>query len=94
MKQKNLTTLLMLMANYVKWQDDAEDIKVFVQHVFDYSVTSLSEDEKSGIYWETVHALNCGSNEAQEAAFYARLRALCSGDDELIEKIEELNNII
>ena len=47
------------------------------------------------IYYNmTVAALNEGSEEAMEDAFYIKLQALASGDDELIEKIDYLWNVI
>ena len=42
----------------------------------------------------TIHALNCGSEEALEYASEIRQQALASGDDELIQTIEYLWKII
>jgi hypothetical protein len=53
-----------------------------------------TDEEKSQMYHDTVMTLNCGSDEAMECAFQIRLKALCSGDEELIEKIEYLHEVL
>ena len=54
----------------------------------------FTDDEKSQMYHDTIMALNCGSDEAMECAFEIRLKALCSGDEEFIEKIEYLHEVL
>ena len=99
MKQKYLQTLLSLVSNYVEHQNteyntstDAYYYSVlFLEKVKEYSELTLTDEEKEEMYWQSVHALNAGN---EEAAFYIRLKALCSGDEELIEKIEYLHEVI
>ena len=101
MKQENLKKLLSLMANYIEHvvvkEDSAtavEEIQIFVYNVNNVANQPISDDEKAWMYSETVAALNCGSEEAQKAAFLIRLKALVSGDDELVEKIEYLHKVL
>ena len=101
MKHENLKKLLSLMANYVEHvvteEDDAyalEEIQIFIYNVSNVANQSISDEEKAWMYSETVAALNCGSDEAQKAAFLIRLKALASGDDELAEKIEYLHEVL
>jgi len=94
MKQENLGLLLRLISNYVNHCEDVKDAKTFLRTVANYPSQMLSGEDKEEMYWQSVHALNAGSEEAEEAAFYIRLKALCSGDEELIEKIEYLHEVL
>lgn len=101
MKQENVQKLISLVANYVDHivaEDDrsaaldkAHLVTMFVHtHLFQ----TISEEDKSRMYDMTIAALNEGSEEAMEDAFYMKLQALASGDDEFIEKIEYLWDVI
>ena len=95
MKQENLGLLLRLISNYVNHCDDVQEAKSFLRTVADYpSRPKLTNEEKAKMYWHTVHALNAGCEEAERGAFEIRLKALCSGDEELIEKIEYLHEVL
>ena len=94
MKQENLGLLLRLISNYVNHCENLQEAKSFLRTVADYPSREFTDEKKSELCWQTVHALNDGSEEAQESAFYTRLKALCSGDDEWIEKIEYLHEVI
>ena len=101
MKHENLKKLLSLMANYVEHvateEDTAtaiEEIQIFIYNVNIAANQPISDEEKARMYSETVAALNCGSDEAQKAAFLIRLKALASGDDKLAEKIEFWHEVI
>ena len=91
MKQENLGLLLRLISNYVNYCEDVKEAKSFLRTVADYPGQTLTDEKKSEMYWQSVHALNAGN---EEAAFYIRLKALISGDEELIEKIEYLHEVI
>lgn len=101
MKQENVKKLLSLLSNYVKqtiahaevWQE-LEEVEVMMNDVVRLSNESLTDEQKSEMYWQTVHALNAGTEEAEKGAFLIRLRALISGDDEFIDKIEYLHEVI
>ena len=94
MKQENLGLLLRLISNYVNHCDDVQEAKSFLRMVAEYPSHELSYGAKKVMYEQTVAALNCGSEEAERDAFEIRLKALCSGDDELIEKIEHLHEVL
>ena len=91
MKQENLGLLLRLISNYVNHCENVEEAKAFLRVLPDYTVKTCTDEEKEEMYWQSVHALNAGN---EEAAFYIRLKALCSGDEELIEKIEYLHEVL
>ena len=91
MKQENLGLLLRLISNYVNHCENVEEAKAFLRVLPDYTVKTYTDEEKEEMYWQSVHALNAGN---EEAAFYIRLKALCSGDDMLIEKIEYLHEVL
>ena len=101
MKQEILKKLASLVANYVDHAvtEDDESVALDKAHlvtmfVHTHLFKTISDEDKSRIYADTVAALNDGSDEAMESAFYTRLQALASGDDELIEKIEYLWDVI
>ena len=100
MKQKNVKKLLSLLSNYVIEASKIDSLENVTDDIARYlnlaanATTPLTLDEKGEMYYSTVHALNCGSPEANEEAFCIRLRALASGDDELIDKIEYLHQVI
>ena len=95
MKQENLGLLLKLISNYVNHCDDVQEAKSFLRKVAEYPNRSkLTNKERVEMYWHTVHALNAGNEEADRVAFEIRLKALCSSDEELIEKIEYLHKVI
>lgn len=94
MKQENLGLLLRLISNYVNHCDDVQVAKSFLREVAEYPSHELSYGEKKVMVQQCIAALNCGSEEAQRDAFEIRLKALCSGDEELIEKIEYLHEVI
>ena len=94
MKQENLGLLLRLISNYVNHCENVDDAKSFLRMVAEYPSHELSYGAKKVMYGQCVAALNCGSEEAERDAFEIRLKALCSGDDELIEKIEHLHEVI
>lgn len=101
MKQENVKKLLSLLSNYVieaskidSLENVTDDIARYLNLAANAATTPLTLDEKGEMYYSTVHALNCGSPEANEEAFCIRLRALASGDDELIDKIEYLHQVI
>ena len=91
MKQENLGLLLRLISNYVNHCEDIKEAKAFLRVLRDYPYQNYSDEQKGEMYWQSVHALNAGN---EEAAFYIRLKALCSGDDMLIEKIEYLHEVL
>ena len=94
MAQENLGLLLRLISNYVNHCEDVQEAKSFLRTVADYPSQTLTDEKKSEMYWQSVHALNAGSDEAEKGAFLIRLKALVSGDDELIEKIEYLHEVL
>jgi hypothetical protein len=101
MKQENLQKLLSLVSNWmdhVAKDEEAtvavEEMVIMMDNLSRLSREHLTDEQKSEMYWQTVHALNAGSDEAEKGAFLIRLRALISGDDELIEKIEYLHEVI
>ena len=94
MKQENLGLLLRLISNYVNHCENVEDAKSFLRTVAEYPSHELSYGEKKFMYEQCVAALNCGSDEAERDAFEIRLKALCSGDKEFIEKIEYLHEVL
>jgi len=67
---------------------------VFLDEVKKYFDLVLTDKDKASMVNTTISALNCGDGEADRNAFETRLKALCSGDDELIEKIEYLHEVI
>ena len=91
MAQENLGLLLRLLSNYVNHCKDVKDAKAFLRTVADYPSQTLTDEKKSEMYWQTVHTLNAGN---EEAAFFIRLKALCSGDDELVDKVEYLHEVL
>ena len=94
MKQANLGLLLRLISNYVNYCENVEDAKTFLREVADYPSHELSYGAKKVMYEQCVAALNCDSEEAQRDTFEIRLKALCSGDEEFIEKIEYLHEVL
>lgn len=94
MKQENLGLLLRLVSNYVNHCENAEEARSFLHTIAEYPSHQLSYGEKKVMYEQCVAALNCGSDEAERDAFEIRLKALCSGDEELIEKIEYLHEVL
>ena len=94
MKQETLGLLLRLISNYVNHCEDAQEAKAFLREVAEYPSYELSYGAKKVMYEQCVAALNCGSEEAQRDAFEIRLKALCSGDEKLIEKIEYLHEVL
>ena len=94
MKQENLGLLLRLISNYVNHCENVEDAKSFLREVAEYPCHELSYGAKKVMIEQCIAALNCGSEEAQRDAFEIRLEALCSGDEEFIEKIEYLHEVI
>ena len=94
MKQENLGLLLRLIGNYVNHCGDIHEAKRFLAVVTKYPELKLTEEDRQEMYWNTVHALNASNEEADRHAFEIRLKALCSGDDEMIEKIEFLHAVI
>ena len=101
MKQENLQKLLSLISNWmnhVVTDEDAitasEEMYIMMGNLARLSKEDLTDEEKAWMYSETVAALNCGSDEAEKGAFLIRLRALVSGDEELIEKIEYLHEVL
>lgn len=92
--KENLGLLLRLISNYVNHCENVEDAKSFLRTVANYPNLKLSDEDKSNMYDTTVAALNDDSEEAQRDAFEIRLKALCSGDDNLIENIEYLHEVI
>jgi hypothetical protein len=94
MKQENLGLLLRLISNYVNHCENLQEAKSFLREVTEYPSHELSYGEKKVMVQQCIAALNCGSEEAQRDAFKIRLKALCSGDEELIEKIEYIHEVI
>ena len=95
MKQENLGLLLRLISNYVNHCENLQEAKSFLREVAEYpSRPKLTNEERVEMYWNTVHALNAGNEEADRYAFEIRLKALCSGNEELIKKIEYLHEVI
>ena len=95
MKQENLGLLLRLISNYVNHCENLQEAKSFLRMVAEYpNRLKLTNEEIDEMYWNTVYALNAGNEEADRYAFEIRLRALCSGDEELINKIEYLHEVI
>jgi hypothetical protein len=94
MKQENLGLLLRLISNYVNHCENLQEAKSFLREVTEYPSHELSYGEKKVMVQQCIAALNCGSEEAQRDAFEIRLKALCSGDEELIEKIEYIHEVI
>ena len=94
MKQENLGLLLRLISNYVNHCENVEEAKTFLRVLPDYTVKTYTDEQKEEMYWQSVHALNAGNEEAERSAFEIRLKSLCSGDEELIEKIEYLHEVL
>ena len=101
MKQENLQKLLSLVSNWmdhVAKDEEAtvavEEMVIMMDNLSRLPREHLTDEQKSEMYWQTVHALNAGCEEAERDAFEIRLKALCSGDDELIEKIEYLHEVL
>lgn len=95
MKQENLGLLLRLISNYVNHCENLQEAKSFLRIVAEYpNRPKLTNEERVAMYWYTTHALNAGNEEAERDAFEIRLKALCSGDEELIEKIEYLHEVL
>ena len=94
MKQENLGLLLRLIGNYVNHCENVEDAKSFLREVAEYPSHELSYGAKKVMYEQCVAALNCGCEEAERDAFEIRPKALCSGDEELIDKIEYLHEVL
>lgn len=96
MKEENVRKLIASVANYVDHlsSDEFDKAHLVTMFVHTHLFQTISNEDKSRMYSMTVAALNDGSDEAMEDAFYMRLHALASGDDELIEKIEYLWNVI
>ena len=94
MKQETLGLLLRLISNYVNHCEDAQEAKSFLRTVSNYPSHTLTYGAKKVMYEQCVAALNAGCEEAERDAFEIRLKALCSGDEKLIEKIEYLHEVI
>ena len=101
MKQENLQTLLSLVSNWMNHVAKEEkaavaidEMTIMMDNLAHLSRQPLTYEQKSKMYYDTVSALNGGSEDAAKAAFMIRLRALCSGDEELIEKIEYLHEVL
>ena len=69
-------------------------LNVLTQALVSYAHIILSDEEKSNMVNITISALNCGSDEALEDAYCIKIRALVSGDEELIKKIEYLHEVL
>ena len=96
MKQENVQKLIASVANYVDHlsSDEFDKAHLVTMFVHTHLFQTISDENKSRMYNMTVAALNEGSEEAMEDAFYIKLQALASGDDELIGKIDYLWNVI
>lgn len=96
MKQENVQKLIASVANYVDHlsSDEFGKARLVTMFVHTHLFQTISDEDKSRMYNMTVAALNEGSEEAMEDAFYIKLQALASGDDELIGKIDYLWNVI
>ena len=101
MKQENVQKLISLVANYVDHvvaEDDKsyalDRVQLVTLFVNNHMFKTIPDQDKARKYHDTIMALNCGSDEAMEEAFFIHLEALCSGDDEFIEKIEYLWDVI
>ena len=95
MKQDELGLLLRLISNYVNHCENLQEAKSFLREVAEYpSRPKLTNEERVEMYWNTVHALNASNEEANRYAFEIRLKAFCSGNEELIKKIEYLHEVI
>jgi hypothetical protein len=69
-------------------------LNVLAQALVSYAHVALSNEEKSNMVNTTISALNCGSDEAMDDAYCIKVRAIVSGDEELIEKIEYLHEVL
>lgn len=69
-------------------------LNVLAQSLISYAHVSLTDEEKSKMVNITISALNGGSDEAMESAYGIKLRAIVTGDKELIKKIEYLWEVI
>lgn len=69
-------------------------LNVLSQALMSYAHVSLTEEEKSKMVNVTIAALNCGIEEAMQDAYGIKIRAIVTGDEELIKKIEYLWNVI
>ena len=69
-------------------------LNVLAQALVSYAHVTLSDEEKSNMVNTTISALNCGSDEAMDDAYCIKIRAIVSGDDNLIENIEYLWEVI
>ena len=69
-------------------------LNVLAQALVSYAHVALSDEEKSNMVNTTISALNCGSDEAMDDAYCIKIRAIVSGDDNLIENIEYLWKVI
>lgn len=84
--------------NYATFKDGIDALKyqlnVLSQALVSYANVNLTEDEKSKMYWITVHALNSGEDEAMGSAYAIRMRAMVSGNIGFIKEIEHLWEVI
>jgi hypothetical protein len=101
MKQENLQKLLSLVSNWMSHVAKEEkaavaidEMVIMMDNLAHLSKQPLTDEQKSEMYWNTVYALNSGGEEAEKGAFLIRLRALISGDEQLISKIEFLHEVI
>ena len=70
------------------------EMTIMMDNLSHLSRQPLTDEQKSKMYYDTVYALNSGSEDAEKTAFLIRLRALCSGDEALIGKIEYLHEVL
>ena len=101
MNQANVQKLLSSMTTYVDHvvaEEEAatalDKVQLITLFVHNHLFQVISEERKSEMYHTTVAALNDGSEDAMEDAFFIKLEALASGDDALIAKIEHLWDVI
>jgi len=100
MKQETVQKLLAMLAGYTEHMTKVEpkDALDRVRHLLllasNHAFKSPSDTEKAGMVDNTVMCLNAASEEAMEEAFMIKVRAVVSGDEELIEKIEYLWDVI
>lgn len=65
-------------------------MNVLAQALVSYAHVTLSDEEKSNMVNTTISALNDGSEDAMDCAYCIRMRAIVSGDDNLIKTIEHI----
>lgn len=84
--------------HYATFKDGIDALKyqlnVLAQALVSYAHVALSDEEKSKMVNTTISALNSGSDEAMYDAYCIKVRAIVSGDDNLIKNIEYLWKVI